>query len=167
MDPGNKGIMEGKDNPALVFSGTTKDWPAFKDAIQLDADKLDTTWLFEGGRALAEFFARQLKEKTGTAKMRATAVAREVAGAKNDSNHVPTSVDAYTDAALKGWFEDKDIATGLQLSLNKNRLDGTWVELHRLQEARFQGRGRAHKSPQVHRPEVSPEAEQNGRTSSA
>jgi hypothetical protein len=52
--------------------------------------------------------------------MRAAAVAREVA--KNDSNHVPTSVDAYTDAALKGWFEDKDIATGLQLSLNKNRL---------------------------------------------
>ena len=43
-------------------------------------------------------------------------------GVKNDSNHVPTSVDAYTDAALKGWFEDKDIATGLQLSLNKNRL---------------------------------------------
>ena len=24
--------------------------------------------------------------------------------------------------ALKGWFEDKDIATGLLLSLNKNRL---------------------------------------------
>jgi hypothetical protein len=78
MAPGNKGIMEGKDNPAIVFSGATKDWPAFKDAIQLGADKLDTTWLFEGGRTLAEFFARQLKEKTGTAKMRATAVAREV-----------------------------------------------------------------------------------------
>ena len=31
-------------------------------------------------------------------------------------------VDAYTDAALKEWFEDKDITTGLQLSLNKNRL---------------------------------------------
>ena len=120
MAPGNKGIMEGKDNPAIVFSGATKDWPAFKDAIQLGADKLDTTWLFEGGRTLAEFFARQLKEKTGTAKMRATAVAREVA--KTDSNHVPTSVDAYTDADLKGWFEDKDIATGLLLSLNKNRL---------------------------------------------
>ena len=121
MAPGNKGIMEVKD-PALVFSGATKDWPAFKDAIQLGADKLDTTWLFEGGRALAEFFARQLKEKTGTAKMKATAVAREIAGAKNDSNHVPTSVDAYTDAALKDWFEDTDIATGLLLSLNKNRL---------------------------------------------
>jgi hypothetical protein len=117
MAPGNKGIMEVKD---LVFSGATKDWPAFKDAIQLGADRLDTTWLFEGGRALAEFFARQLKEKTGTKVMRAAAVAREVA--KNDSKHVPTSVDAYTDAALKGWFEDKDIATGLLLSLNKNRL---------------------------------------------
>ena len=67
MAPGNKGgIMEVKDNPALVFSGATKDWPAFKDAIQLGADKLDTTWLFEGGRALAEFFASQIKEKTGT-----------------------------------------------------------------------------------------------------
>ena len=52
--------------------------------------------------------------------MRTAAVAREVA--KNDSNHVPTSVDAYTVAALKEWFEDKDIATVLQLSLNKNRL---------------------------------------------
>jgi hypothetical protein len=52
--------------------------------------------------------------------MRTAAVAREVA--KNDNNHVPTSVDAYTVAALKEWFEDKDIATVLQLSLNKNRL---------------------------------------------
>ena len=80
----------------------------------------DTTWLFEGGRSLAEFFARQLKEKTGTKAIRAKAIEREVV--KNDSNHVPTSVDAYTVAALKEWFEDKDIATGLQMSLNKNRL---------------------------------------------
>ena len=105
----------------LVFSGETKDWPAFKDAIQLGADKLDTTWLFEGGRALAEFFARQLKEKTGTEKkIRKKALEREKA--ESDSNHVPTTVDAYTEAALKEWFEDKDIATGLQLSPNKNRL---------------------------------------------
>ena len=50
MAPGNKGIMEVKasDNPALVFSGATKDWSVFKDAIQLLADKHDTTWLFEG-----------------------------------------------------------------------------------------------------------------------
>ena len=93
MAPGNKGIMEVKDNP-LVFSGATKDWSVFKDAIQLLADKHDTTWLFEGGRALAEFFARQIKEKTGTRTTRAKALEREVA--KNDSNHVPTSVDAYT-----------------------------------------------------------------------
>ena len=118
MAPG-KG-MEAKDNPTLVFDCQTKNWSAFKDAIQLLADKHDTTWLFEGGRALAEFFARQLKEKTGTKVMRTKAIEREIA--KNDSNHVPTSVDAYTDAALKGWFEDKDIATGLQLSPNKNRL---------------------------------------------
>jgi len=108
--------MEDKD-----FSGETKDWPAFKDAIQSRADKHDTTWLFEGGRALAEFFARQLKEKTGTErKTRKKALEREKA--ESDSNHVPTSVDAYTKAALKEWFEDKDIATGLLLSLNKNRL---------------------------------------------
>jgi hypothetical protein len=112
--------MEEKDNPALVFSGETKDWPAFKDAIQMRADKHDTTWLFEGGRSLAEFFAGQIKEKTGTKTTRAKALQREVA--KNDSNHVPTSVDAYTVAALKEWFEDKDIATGLLLSLNKHRL---------------------------------------------
>ena len=60
--------MEEKDNPAPVFSGVTKDWPAFEDAMQMRADKHDTTWLFEGGRSLAEFFARQIKEKTGTEK---------------------------------------------------------------------------------------------------
>ena len=35
--------MEEKDNPALVFSGETKDWPSFKDSIQIRADKHDTT----------------------------------------------------------------------------------------------------------------------------
>ena len=80
-----------------------------------------------GRTSVAEFFARQFKEKTGTKVMRAKAVEREVA--KNDSNHVPTSVDANTDADLKGWFEDKDIATGLLLSLNKNP-DVTGLELH-------------------------------------
>ena len=110
--------MEDKDNPAFAFSGETKDWPAFKDVTQLRDDKHDTTWLFEGGQALAEFFARQLKEKTGTEKKtRKKALEREKA--ESDSNHVPTSVDAYTDAALKEWFEDKDIATGLQFSTLK------------------------------------------------
>jgi len=50
--------MEEKDNPAPVFSGETKDWSVFKDAIQMCDDKHDTTWLFEGGRSLAEFFVR-------------------------------------------------------------------------------------------------------------
>ena len=104
--------MEEKDNLAIVFSGETKDWPWFKDTRQMRADKHDTTWLFEGGRSLAEFFTRQIKEKTGTKTTRAKALEREVA--ENDSNH--------TVAALKEWFEDKDIATGLLLSLNKNRL---------------------------------------------
>ena len=71
---------------------------------------IDTTWLFEGGRALLEFFARHLKEKTGTRMMSTKAIEREVA--KNDNNHVPSSVDAYTVASLKEWFEDTDIATG-------------------------------------------------------
>jgi hypothetical protein len=113
--------MEEKDNPAPVFSGETKDWPTFKDAIQMRADKHDTTWLFEGGRSLAEFLARQIKEKTGSdKKARKKALEREKVA--SDSNHVPTSVDAYTDDALKEWFADRDIATGLLLSLNKNRL---------------------------------------------
>ncbi len=76
----------------------------------MHADKHDTTWLFEGGRALLEFFARHLKEKTGTRMMSTKAIEREVA--KNDNNHVPSSVDAYTVASLKEWFEDTDIATG-------------------------------------------------------
>ena len=103
--------MEDKDNPpTLVFSGETNDWPAFKDAIQMRADKHDTTWLFEGGRSLAEFLARQIKEKTGSdKKVRKKALEREKVA--SDSNHVPTSVDAYTDDALKEWFADKDIAT--------------------------------------------------------
>jgi hypothetical protein len=41
---------------------------------------------------------------------------------KKDINHVPTSVDAYTIATLKEWFDDRDLATVLQLSLNKNSL---------------------------------------------
>ena len=117
--------MEEKDNPAPVFSGETKDWPTFKDAIQMRADKHDTTWLFEGGRSLvlslAEFFARQIKEKTGSdKKARKKALEREKVAI--DSNHVPTSVDAYTDDTLKEWFADRDIATVLLLSLNKNQL---------------------------------------------
>jgi hypothetical protein len=43
--------------------------------------------------------------------------------AKTDSNHVPTSIDAYTKEALKEWFVDRDLATSLLLSLNKNHLE--------------------------------------------
>ena len=66
------------------------------------------------------FFARQIKDKTGTVATRKKALEREKV--KTDSNHVPTSVDAYTDGALKEWFDDRDLATDLQLSFNKNRL---------------------------------------------
>jgi hypothetical protein len=59
-----------------------------------------------------------MRTPTTEKKTRKKAMEREKA--ESDSNHVPTSVDAYTDASIKEWFEDKDIATGLQLSLNKN-----------------------------------------------
>jgi hypothetical protein len=55
-----------KDNPAIVFSGETKDWTTRSNCSLIR---------FEGGRALAEFFVRQLKEKTDTRVMRAKVVA--------------------------------------------------------------------------------------------
>ena len=68
--------MEEKDNP-LHFSGEVKDWPTFKEAIQSRADARDTTWLLEARRALALFFARQIKDKTGSAETRKKALDRE------------------------------------------------------------------------------------------
>ena len=41
---------------------------------------------------------------------------------KTDSNHIQSSVDANTVALLKEWFDDRDLATDLQLSLNKDHL---------------------------------------------
>ncbi len=73
------------------------------------------SWQTPGGGV-----SRQIKEKTGSKTTRKKALEREKV--KTDSNHVPTSVDAYTVVALKERFEDKDIATGLLLSLNKHRL---------------------------------------------
>jgi hypothetical protein len=66
------------------------------------------------------FFARQIKDKTGSAATRKKALVRKKV--KTDSNHVPTSVDTYNDGALEEWFNHRDLATDLQLSLNKNRL---------------------------------------------
>jgi hypothetical protein len=62
------GSVQGGDdkNNLLHFSGKIKDWPTFKDAMQSDADARDTTWLLEAGRALALFFARQIKDKTAS-----------------------------------------------------------------------------------------------------
>jgi hypothetical protein len=117
MTPGKGG--DDKDNP-LHFSGEIKDLLTFKEAILSQADARDTTWLLEAGRALALFFARQIKDKTGSAATRKKALDREKV--KTDSNHVPTSVDAYNDGALEEWFDDRDLATDLQMSLNKNRL---------------------------------------------
>jgi hypothetical protein len=66
------------------------------------------------------FFTRQFKDKTGTKLTRHKTLDREKG--KKDSNHVRTSVDAYTDGALDEWFDDRDLATDLQLSLNKSCL---------------------------------------------
>jgi 3-polyprenyl-4-hydroxybenzoate decarboxylase len=96
MAPGKGG--DDKDNP-LHFSSEIKDWPTLKEAIQSRVDARDTTWLLEGGRALSLLFARQIKDKCGTKATQQRALDREQA--KTDSNHVPTSVDAYTDDALQ------------------------------------------------------------------
>jgi hypothetical protein len=111
MTPGKDG--DDKDNP-LHFSGEIKDWPTFKEAIQSRADARDTTWLLEAGWGLALFFARQIKDKTGSAATRKKALDGEKV--KTANNHVPTSVDAYNDGALEEWFNDRDLATDLQLS---------------------------------------------------
>jgi hypothetical protein len=74
MTPGKGG--DDKDNP-LHFSGEIKDWPTFKEAIQCHADARDTTWLLEAGRALALFFARQIKDKTCSAATRKKALDRK------------------------------------------------------------------------------------------
>ena len=112
--------MEDKDNP-LHFSGDVNDWPLFKEGIQSRADRHDTTWLFEAGRGLQLFYSRQIKDKTGDKKARARALDRETAEARDDTNHVPTSLDAYTDEALTEWFDGRELKTDLQLALNKNR----------------------------------------------
>ena len=117
MTPGKGG--DDKDSP-LHFSGEIKDWPTFKEVIQSHADVCDTTWLLEARRALALFFARQIKDKTGSAETRKKTLDHEKV--KTDRNHVPTSVDAYNDDALEEWFDDMDLATDLQLSLNMNDL---------------------------------------------
>jgi hypothetical protein len=117
MTPGKGG--DDKDNP-LHFSGEIKDWPTFKEVIQSRADAHDTTWLLGAERTLTLFFARQIKDKTGSAATRKKALDREKV--KTDNNHVPTSVDAYNNVALEEWFNDRDLATNLQMSLNKNRL---------------------------------------------
>ena len=151
--------MEEKDNP-LHFSGEVKDWPTFKEAIQSHADACDTTWLLEAGRALALFFARQIKDKTGSAATRKKAIEREVA--KTDNNHVPTSVDAYTVAALEEWFKDRDLATDLQLSLNKNRFGVNGVKFLRPHQVGVQRCSGAGEGAQDRRPQVPTTDKQNG-----
>ena len=112
-----KGIVEKEKDTPPVFLARRKDWPWFKEAIQdmyplphtdmyppphteeaiqtgtNSHDNQDTMWLFEGGQKLALFFSRQIKDKIGTTAARKKALERKI-GAKADSNHVPTSIDA-------------------------------------------------------------------------
>ena len=64
----------------------------------------------------------QIKDKTGSNAARGKAALESEIGAKTDSNHILTSIDAHAKEALKEWCEDKNLVTGLLLSLNKNRL---------------------------------------------
>jgi hypothetical protein len=61
-----------------------KDWPTLKDAIQSRADARDTTWLLESGRALALFFAKQIKDKT--AMVESNDIARVISAHKAFAN---------------------------------------------------------------------------------
>ena len=103
-----------------AVEGEAKHWPSFKEAIQARADSHDTTWLFEGGRSLAEFFARQIKDETGSKSSRKQAFKREIS--ITESNHVSTSVDAYTEESRTTWFEDKDLGTGLLCCCRSTRI---------------------------------------------
>jgi hypothetical protein len=51
---------------------------------------------------------RQIKDKADTTAARKRAFEREIAGAKTDSNHVPTSIEAYKEEAFTEWFENKE-----------------------------------------------------------
>ena len=59
-----------------------------------------------------------------------------------------TSVDAYTDRALKEWFDDRVLATDLQLSINKNcwcqwgRISATTPSWGSKMQMRFSGHTR-------------------------
>ena len=114
-----------QDNP-IYFTGDLRDWQAFKQELQSLADRKDYSWLFDTGKALCDFYVSQVRDKTGTASRRKTALAQEL-NPKPDGNHVPTEVKAYKTATFDNWF-DEDVdggytaITDVLLALNKHRL---------------------------------------------
>ena len=66
-----------QDNP-IYFTGDLRDWQAFKQELQSLADRKDYSWLFDAGKALCDFYVSQVRDKTGTASRRKTALAQEL-----------------------------------------------------------------------------------------
>ena len=97
------------------------------------------------------------QDKTGSGATRKKALERQ--NIKTDNNHVPTSVDAYTVGALREWFDDRNLAIDLQLSLNKNLLAVKFLRPHQVGVQRCSGAG---EGTQGRRPPVPPTDEQNG-----
>jgi hypothetical protein len=115
MTPGKGG--DDKDNP-LYFSGEIKDWLTFKEAIQSHADARDTTWLLEAGRTLALFFARQIKDKTGSAATRAKRrlIARN--SRQTTITYQPRSMRTTIGWRIHASVEDTKLSTNKQHSLS-------------------------------------------------
>ena len=109
--------MHKKDNP-IHFSGESNDWSTFKQDIQSRADRFDTTWLFEG----ACHSSWHGRSKTRLEMLNPRITPFNGSFPPRQTVHVPTSCDDYKDKALKTWFDERDFATDLLLSLNKNRL---------------------------------------------
>jgi hypothetical protein len=163
--------MEEKDNQAPVFSGETKDWPTFKDTTQMRADKHDTTWLFEGRRSLAEFLARQIKEKTGSdKKARKKALEREkVAKALEREKVIATT---YQPRSMRTPMTPSRSGSRTGISRQAYCCRSTRIAFRiwdrtspTTRSSGSRTRQRSHK-PTSPSPEVSPAAEQNGCTAS-
>jgi hypothetical protein len=86
-----------QDNP-IYFTGDLRDWQAFKQELQSLADRKDYSWLFDAGKALCDFYVSQVRDKTGTASRRKTALARELY-LDLSSRATSTEIDSVVGAA--------------------------------------------------------------------
>jgi hypothetical protein len=74
------------------------------------------------GRALVIFFARQIKDKTGSGATRKKALSSSARTSRRTSISYQPRWTRTPLTLFKEWFDDRDLATDLHLSLNKNRL---------------------------------------------